>query len=151
MRAGVICNRGVIVARADETVIEAARLMRYHHVGDLVVVKSRGEQNVPVGILTDRDLVVEVMAEIPDQLNRLCIGDVIAMDEIVTADESTEVSELIGLMRRRALRRLPVVSSNGELVGIVSYDDLVEFLADQLAELAGVAGRQIDREQQDRS
>lgn len=62
MSVGEICNREVVVADKEEDAREAARLMRQYHVGDLVVVERRGEESIPLGVVTDRDLVIEVLA-----------------------------------------------------------------------------------------
>ena len=62
MTVGELCNRAVVFAREEETVREAARRMRDMHVGDLVIVREEDGRRVPVGIVTDRDLVVGPLA-----------------------------------------------------------------------------------------
>jgi CBS domain-containing protein len=134
MPVSEICNREVIIVQRDATVQEAARLMRQHHVGDVVVVEERKGVRVPVGIVTDRDLVVEIMA--PDLLQSvITVGDIMA-EKLVTVKDSTGVYEAIKYMRGEGVRRLPVVDSKGGLVGILTLDDLLELLAEELLELS---------------
>ncbi|MDD5299742.1 MAG: CBS domain-containing protein [Gallionella sp.] len=129
-----ICNREVIIVQPDDTVLETARLMRQHHVGDVVVVDDRGGVRVPVGIVTDRDLVVEVMAPELDPA-AITAGDIM-VPELVTMKENTGVFEAIRYMRAKGVRRLPVVDESGGLVGILALDDLLELLAEELLDLA---------------
>ncbi len=128
-----VCNREVVIVQSSETLQEAAKLMRQHHVGDVVVVEERGGARMPLGIITDRDLVIEVMAP---KLNPSAIkaGEVIS-SELVTIREDAGLFEAIGYMRSKGVRRLPVVSGNGGLVGILTLDDLLELLSEELSEL----------------
>ncbi len=129
-----ICNREVVIVQRNSTAAEAARLMRQHHVGDVVVVEERGGANVPLGIVTDRDLVVEIMAPGIDQAI-VAVGDIM-VSELATVREHAGVSETIEYMRARGVRRVPVVDRNGALVGIIALDDLLELLAEELLALA---------------
>lgn len=129
-----ICNREVVVVQCNDTILEAARLMRQHHVGDVLVVEDRGGVRTPVGIVTDRDLVVEIMAPELDQMV-ITVGDIMAPD-LVTVKENTGVFEAIQYMRAKGVRRLPVVDGSGGLVGILTLDDLLELLAEELLALA---------------
>jgi CBS domain-containing protein len=76
MPIGEICNREVIVLQRDDTVLEAAKLMRQHHVSDVQVIENRDGERVPVGIITDHDLVVEIMAPELDYMV-ITVGDII--------------------------------------------------------------------------
>ena len=129
-----ICNREVIVVQPNDTILEAAKLMRQHHVGDVLVVEDRGGVRVPVGIVTDRDLVVEIMAPELDQ-RVITVGDIMAPD-LVTVKENTGVFDAIQYMRAKGVRRLPVVDGSGGLGGILTLDDLLELLAEELLALA---------------
>lgn len=134
MPVSEICNREVVILQRDTTVHEAAKLMRQHHVGDVVVVEERQGVRVPLGIITDRDLVVEIMA--PDLLQMvITVGDIMA-PKLVTVKDSTGVYEAIRYMRDEGVRRLPVVDSKGGLIGILTLDDLLELLAEELLELS---------------
>jgi len=129
-----ICNREVITVQHNDTALEAARLMRQHHVGDVVVVVEDSGVRVPVGVITDRDLVVEIMAPELDQ-RVITVGDIMAPG-LVTVKENTGVFEAIRHMRAKGVRRLPVVNDSGGLVGILTLDDLLELLSEELLALA---------------
>ena len=145
MTIGEICTRVTVFTTRDTTVADAAKLMRQHHVGSLVVVEDiNGSKRVPVGIVTDRDAVVEVMATGLDP-NTITVGDIM-VQELVTARESEGVLETMQIMRYKGVRRLPIVGKSGELIGIVSIDDLLEVLAEELSELAKIVAREQARE-----
>jgi CBS domain-containing protein len=144
MTVGEVCNREVVFVLATESVVEAARLMRQHHVGDLVVVEEREGRRVPVGIVTDRDLVLEVLAAEIDP-NKLTAGDVMS-DELVTAREEDSLFDTIERLRAHGIRRLPVVDREGSLVGILTVDDLIELLAEIVSHLAALLERERMRE-----
>ena len=148
MPIGELCNRDVVFATRDNTVAEAAELMRHHHVGDLVVVEEELGQRLPIGMLTDRDLVVEVLAK-NVAINDVTVGDLMSVD-LVVAHETDGVYETIQLMRSRGVRRLPVVGQHGGLVGIISVDDLLELLAEEIAGLARLVSREQQREKKTR-
>ncbi len=149
MSIGEICNRDVVFTLKSSTVQEGARLMRQHHVGCLVVVEDGSDPPTPVGMVTDRDLVVEIMAEnVP--VERLSIGDVMSND-VASAREDEGVWDVIQRMRVKGVRRMPVVDVDGGLVGIVTMDDMVELLAEELSDLAKLMGRELHREQETRT
>jgi predicted transcriptional regulator len=143
-----ICNREVVILQRDSTVHEAAKLMRQHHVGDVVVIEERKGVQVPVGIVTDRDLVVEIMA--PDLLQMvITVGDIMA-PKLVTVKDSTGIYEAIQYMRSEGVRRLPVVDSNGGLIGILTLDDLLELLAEEMLELSKLVKHEQKKESANR-
>jgi len=129
----------------ETSVLELAQLMRDRHVGDVIVVDEHDGQMTPVGVVTDRDLVVEILAKgaNPDLLRA---GDLIA-NEIVTAFESELVYDAIWHMRGKGIRRLPVIDSHNHLLGVLTADDVTAFLAEELTEVARIAHRQIKREE----
>lgn len=144
MPIGDICNRQVISAGKNMPVLDAARLMRQHHVGDLVVVEETDGRRMPIGMVTDRDIVIEIVAK-ELNCNGLAVGDIMSL-ELVTARESDGVFETIELMRLKGVRRLPIVNNQGALVGIVAMDDLLGLLAEEMGELVKVAPREQARE-----
>jgi len=144
MAIGDICTRETVFTTKDSTIGAAARLMREHHVGDLVVVEEKNGRRIPVGILTDRDLVVEILAKEVD-MNSLTVGDLM-IEDLVTAREGDGLYETIQRMRAKGVRRVPVVDTHGSLVGIVSVDDLLDLLADELTTLARLVSREQARE-----
>ena len=140
MRVGEYCNREVVVTDRNTTLVETAKLMRREHVGDVVVVEERGGGRYPVGILTDRDIVVELIAEEVD-LAILLVGDCMAY-ELITAREEDDLFDTIKRMRDKGIRRLPVVGVGGTLVGILTVDDLIDLVAEQLTDLAKLIGHE---------
>lgn len=148
MNIDEVCSRTVVVALPGTSVQEGARMLREHHVGALVVIDSR-DSSLPVGIVTDRDMVVEVLAMGVDPAKftvaDLMTGDIVA----VSSDEG--VIETIRRMQAEGVRRVVVVDEDGALVGIVTFDDLVPLLAEALTGLANtIAGGQ-GRERQSRN
>lgn len=129
-----ICNREMITIQRDATVLEAAKLMRKFHVGAIIVIDKIDGRTIPVGVVTDRDLVVEVLATELDE-SVITVGDIMAA-EVFTLKESTSTSEAIQLMRRKTIRRLPVVDEDGGLIGILTLDDILELLSEELLDLA---------------
>ena len=144
MPVGEICNRDVVILKRDDTILEAAKLMRQHHIGDVLVVEERGGVPVPVGIVTDRDLVVEIMAPDLDQ-KVITVGDIM-VGELATVNENIGVFEAIQYMRSKAVRRLPIVDENGGLVGILTLDDLLELLSEELLAIAKLVKYQRQKE-----
>jgi CBS domain-containing protein len=140
MHIGEICTVETIYCKRDETVQGAALLMRKHHVGDLVVIDQPDGERVPVGIVTDRDIVVSVIALGLDP-SSLLVGDIMTDDLLVTSEQD-DVYATIERMRYRGIRRVPVVNSAGGLTGIVSADDLLEFLAEEMGELSRISSHQ---------
>lgn len=137
MNIGEICTIQTVTCTRDETVQGAALLMRKHHVGDLIVIDQADGQAVPVGIVTDRDIVVSVIA-----LGLYPAGlqvDDIMSDDLLTCREDDDVYETIEHMRLRGIRRVPVVNGAGGLSGIVSVDDLLEFLAEEMGDLSRIS------------
>ena len=143
-KIGEICHREVIVTGRDTIVADAARLMRDRHVGTLVIADEHDTARRPVGIVTDRDLVVEIMALDIDPRD-ITVGEVMA-PSLVVAREDEDVREALERMRYKAVRRLPVMSSRGQLVGIVAADDLIMVLAEDMAALASISSREHARE-----
>lgn len=145
MSIGEYCCREIVAISPTDSVAQAARLMRDYHVGDLVLVeRTDSEDIIPVGIITDRDIVLDLIANDEGDLSRIAVGD-FQRRELVTVSEQEDVLAVIAKMRRAGVRRLPVVDERGVLVGIIAADDLVGVLAEglqQLAELTAYQGSQ---------
>ena len=148
MPIGEFCNREVVFATRKTSITEAAQLMRQHHVGDLVVVDEADGKRVPVGMVTDRDMVIEIIAKSLD-FNEFSVGDIMS-PQLVSVQDNEGVFETIRLMRAKGIRRIPVVNQAGGLEGIVSAEDMLDLLAEEMAELAKVAPREQERETQTR-
>ena len=144
MTVSTICNPNVATVGAGEGVVDAAALMRKEHVGDLIVVERRGSAKVPIGILTDRDIVVGVVAKrvSPDSVT---VGDAMTR-ELLTVREDASLEVALREMRRYGVRRAPVVRANGDLVGVIALDDVIQHLAAQLSRLADLIRLEQDAE-----
>jgi CBS domain-containing protein len=137
MSVARICLREVDIADASESVLEAARRMRERRVGTLVIVDDAGK---PVGLLTDRDLALRVVAAGGDPRG-MSVGDVMTAHP-KTVSESTPIEAALSLMRSGSFRRLPVVNEDGKLVGIVSLDDVLSLLAEEFELIGGLLERE---------
>ena len=140
MPIGEICNREVVLSHLNHTVREAALLMREYHVGDLVVVEEENGKRKPVGIVTDCDIAISIVALGLDP-DVITVGDILG-PYLMTVRENQGVFETIQQMRLKGVRRLPIVGEDGALVGIVAVDDLVALFADELSELSKVIARE---------
>lgn len=132
MSVGKACTRSVVTVHPEETVHEAAQRMAHHEVGTLVVVDG----NRPVGMLTDRDLVIRVMAKEPPPLQAL-VRDVMT-PEPVCIPEHMPLAEAVVRMRGHQVRRLVVVNDTRAVVGIVSLDDVLLLLGEEQQAVAGL-------------
>lgn len=148
MEVGKLCTIDTVCCTRDETVQGAALLMRKYHVGDIVVVDEPDGERSPVGIVTDRDIVVSVIALGLDPLG-LQVGDIMS-DDLLVADEHEDVDALIERMRLRGIRRVPVVGQDGRLAGIVSADDLLGYLAEEMEDLSRISPYQQNHERRAR-
>lgn len=138
MSVGRICTRYVDLADPEETVQAAARRMLERKVGTLVILDQAKR---PVGLLTDRDLVLRVLAQGQDP-RQTSVGAVMTK-EPKTVTEGTPIEQALALMRSGAFRRLPVVGGDGTLVGLVSLDDILSLLAEALREVGTLVEREM--------
>ena len=128
---GKICTKPVVTASAQTTVDQAARAMRSKNVGALVVVNA----GRPVGMLTDRDVAVEVVAKGMDP-DTVRVGDVMGKKP-VTIREELGILDAAKVFAKTGVRRLPVVTKSGVLVGIIAVDDLIMLLGNEMGHVAG--------------
>jgi CBS domain-containing protein len=135
MTIGSICTHRVITVDRQVDIAAAAAVMRENHIGYLIVTDARSGGSAPVGVLTDRDIVVKVLARDVDP-HTLTAGDVMT-PEPLTAAEDDGISETLHRMRRLGVRRVPVVGARGQVTGVLSIDDVVDHLVGQLTDVAG--------------
>jgi CBS domain-containing protein len=124
----------VVVAPTGESVIDAAKRMRMLHVGTVIVIEERQGKHFPVGILTDRDIVLSIVASEPRHLPSILVRDAMNSD-LITAHEDTSLPDALKKMQERGVRRLPIVDLEGALVGIVTADDVIRLLAEELNQI----------------
>jgi CBS domain-containing protein len=137
MNVGTHCKHQVVTVTPRTDLVAAAELMRAQHVGYLIVVEPepRARFGRPVGVLTDRDIVISVVARNADP-TLLTAGDVMNREPVV-ADEADSLDQALRTMRRIGVRRLPVVGANGMLTGVLSLDDVLDVLAAEISEVSG--------------
>jgi len=134
MEVSELCGRNLVTVPAGAPVIEAARLMQEHKVGAVIVTAARADNPIAVGVLTDRDIVRAQLDRAVD-MAQMRIADVMSADPLVLT-EKTPVEEAIHRMRTRGVRRAPVAGPGGQLIGVISFDDLLAHVSAELAQLA---------------
>ncbi len=150
---GEYCTRSVVMARPDQSLREVARHMRDHHVGCVVVIESTNDisngvappSHRPVGIITDRDLVVRVLAQTDQHLDQIRVDDVMARP-VITVGENDELSDALDVMRDAGVRRLPVVDEVESVVGLLSFDDLIRHYQGNFGAFADLLQREREKE-----
>ena len=138
-------NLNVICCGPDTPIAEVASLMRRHHVGDVVVLDSQQEgARVPIGIITDRDILVETLSLDVDP--KVFMASDLMSTPVTAIQEDASLSEALGIMRGKNIRRLPVVNRAGSLFGIITSDDVLNVISSELAMIAGLMVEQPARE-----
>jgi CBS domain-containing protein len=144
MTIGELCSRNVVIAESHESAAAVAALMASHHVGSIVIVDGVPDRRVPVGIVTDRDLALTIVAG-DRSASQTAVARVMTPQPYV-AQEDQDVYEVLHQMRARGLRRVPVVDRSGFLQGIFTFDDLVELTAEHMLHLTQLVQREFTRE-----
>ncbi len=144
MLVGEYCNREVVVVEKQSSISEAARIMREHHVGDVLVIRAEGGKQFPVGILTDRDITLEIVATGTDP-EGVSVADAMSF-ELVTVFDDDDLMHVIELMRDRGIRRIPVIDRDEALVGILTVDDLLDLLSEIFVDIVHLVDSQRRRE-----
>jgi CBS domain-containing protein len=149
MKVAEICTRELVMADKDASLQQAATLMREHHVGTLLISTSGAEGLQAVGIVTDRDVVIEAVARGLD-VTQTPVGR-LAEGKLAVVPANSTLEEAIEAMKARGVRRLLVAGTSGAVQGIVSLDDLLDAIAHELSGLARVARVGIERETTERA
>jgi CBS domain-containing protein len=143
-----VCTASVVCCGAQTSALQAASLMRHRHVGDLVVVDDPQGDGIPLGIITDRDLAIEVLGNGLDAA-KTPVGSLMRTP-VVIAHESEDTTQVIERMRAHGVRRLPVVAREGEVVGIITLDDLLRLFVSDAGALLDIMTKQQINEQHTR-
>ena len=143
-----LCVLDVAFCTRDITINHAAKLMREHHAGDLVVIDNADEEREPVGIITDRDIVVEVLGRGRDP-SKTTVGEVMSK-QLVIASGSEDASQALQRMVAHGVRRIPIVDDEQYVMGIVTLDDMLRVHAEQATNLAHIVSKEQSREQRAR-
>ena len=142
MTAGAFCNRRTVIAKPAETLREISQRMRDEHVGSVVVVEQRTEHGVtPIGLLTDRDIVTRAVAESGRDAASTLVAEAMS-PRLVDAREDEGLEDVLQRMRSFGVRRMPVVDDAEILQGIITLDDILEFLQEQVSEVGTLLARE---------
>lgn len=135
MKVGEICQRNVVCIDSAVELSAAAQTMRERHVGFLIVHRADDELRRPIGVLTDRDIVIEVVAKnVP--ADSLTVDDVMTRQPVI-ANEHEDLSDVLQGMRIAGVRRVPVVDARGAVVGVFAIDDAFDVLTNFMCEITG--------------
>lgn len=149
MQVASICTRAPVSVDETSSLSQAARLMRDHHVGSLVVTSRSPDGPRVFGIVTDRDLVIDALAR-DAAVDKLQVGD-LAHTTVVLVSEDADLADAVAAMRESGVRRLLVKDADNRLTGVISLDDLIKAYADEFAGLAAISISGLRRESQDDS
>ncbi len=130
MKLRDIMNTEVVAVRKDVTIKKAAKLLREKEVGSVIVTD---EKDMPVGIVTDRDIVKQVLAMDKDP-GKIAVEEIMSAP-VITADENDEIFYAVRILSESNIRRLPIVNNHGYLRGIVSIDDIIVILISEFSNL----------------
>ncbi|HEY5755671.1 MAG TPA: CBS domain-containing protein [Steroidobacter sp.] len=135
MKVSDICKRGVIAVDNTVDITAAAELMRQQHVGFLIVYRLGDEMRRPIGVLTDRDIVIEIVAKKVDPAS-VTVDDLMTRQPLV-ANEYEELGDVLLAMRNAGIRRVPVVDTRGALMGVVAIDDAFDVITTFMCDITG--------------
>lgn len=142
-----ICTPDVVCCAPEDTALGIARLMRERHVGDVIVVED-DEDQTPVGVVTDRDIVIEVLGRERDPA-KVCAREIMRKP-VVIARTTEDAAQAIERMKAHGVRRIPVMDEQRKLAGIVCLDDLLKQVAAEAGALVDIISREQDREHRTR-
>lgn len=144
MKVGDYCKRGAVTVGAAADVVTVCKVMREEHVGFLVVVDESNPLRAPLGVITDRDIVMQVCAKEVDP-RAVTAADVMTRQPL-TAREDDDFNELLQGMRIAGIRRVPVVSASGALVGVIALDDALDVITGLVCDLCGAVRNEVRQE-----
>jgi CBS domain-containing protein len=133
MTVGKYCERVIVFLTRDASLQEAAMMMRNYDVGEVIVVDKLNGKNIPIGVVTDRDLVIEIMALQVD-VEQISVGHIMSL-ELATVREDNSLSDTLDIMQQHGVRRLPVVDSNGILSGLIDTDIILKVLCQDVGNM----------------
>ena len=138
------CERDIVTLEQERTLVDAAKLMRHFHVGYVVIVEQRNKEVVPLGIVTDRDVVIEVIATELDP-ETITVGDIMLQNLFVVRDD-VDMVKALEIMTAEGVRRLPVVTAKGTLIGVATLEDLLLKTADLFGNFNQLLARERENE-----
>lgn len=135
-----ICEREVVTVPEGLSVYETAKIMKALNLGNVIVVGDQKERNNPIGIITDRDIVIKIVADDGDPME-ICAGDIMSLNLLVLKDHQG-IQESLDMMSAKSVRRAPIVDDKNNLVGIAMVDDLLVLIAEEVESLAKLIRKQ---------
>lgn len=138
-----VCKKDVVTIKKDASLINAAGLMREYHVGSIVVVEDNDDKDIVVGMLTDRDIALAISSS--SKVESLKVHEIMH-SQPVTAQKTAGIYEAIELMKKNGIKRLPITEKNGSLFGMISADDLLDLIAEEISNLAKLTDIQVKKE-----
>jgi CBS domain-containing protein len=145
MRAKDLTPSVIVTTDESTSIMDAARLMRDKGIGDIVVTRGSGRETQPIGLITDRDIVVHAIACDQD-LDKITAGD-LRVRELVTVAPEADLTEITAAMNQYGVRRV-LIATDSELLGLVSMDDVIQAVAELLNNLSSLLARQIQYEKE---
>lgn len=128
-----VCVHNVVAIDHDIPLVQCAKIMHDEKIGSLVITEVRNGLCIPVGILTDRDIAVKVVAFSLDP-NIFTARDIMTQS-LITAQSEEDIRLVLSRMRNNGVHRVPVVSAEGALIGILAVDDIWDSVLDDVDSL----------------
>lgn len=143
MSLASLCHREIVCVAGQASARKAAEVMRKHHVGALAVTDPQDAAHV-IGVLTDRDIVLDVLAQGKSADD--CTAASLCHPQLVGVPISSTVQEAVAHMLQHGVRRLFVANADGSLSGLISIDDLIEAIAEELGDLSRTLRVNLEKE-----
>ncbi len=140
--AALFCEKHVVSVESNQTLDRVARMMKEHRIGDIIVVEKRNDVSVPIGMITDRDLAIEVVAR-AENADSMYASDIMS-PQVTTAKLSDDVFTMIAIMKKSKIGRLPVIDEDGGLCGIVTAKAILRFLVNEIENLIHISDRNVE-------
>jgi len=138
------CERNIALLTRDASLQEAAMMMRIHHLGEVIVIDKLNGKNIPVGVVTDRDLVIEIMALEVD-VEQISVGNIMSL-ELITVRQDNNLSDTLDIMQQHGVRRLPVIDNSGSLLGVINIEVILKVLCQDLSKMLTLFNNERDNE-----
>lgn len=127
------CDNEVSLLTQDSSILEAAQVMRKNHVGEVIIVEHQKAKTIPLGIVTDRDLVIEIMAMEVD-VEKINLGSIMCF-ELITVSDDTSLNDALEIMQINGIRRAPVIDGSGALIGLINIESILKILTQDMTKL----------------
>lgn len=133
MFVGQYCDKKISTLTQDSSILDAAKVMRKNHVGEVIIVENKMGNTIPVGLITDRDIVVEILAMEID-IETINLGSVMCI-ELITVNYDSSLNKALEIMQHYGIRRAPVVGNDGGLIGIINIEAVIKVVSQDMAKI----------------